>query len=495
MFSSLSSKFIVPAVLIVSGIIGASAWMTFRTQRSFLMELDKDRMKAFLKSVELDVIDLMLNMHGNNLQKKMERMAPNDEITAIRIFNSRGIVSKSSNRSELGKTLKDLGLESRVAYGRSSALEFWRDGKRSLGVADPIVNRESCHSCHSPSQPDTGLLFVEASLSRRERQVSSLGKQAFISTFLTIAVLSLALWLLLIYLVTRPVRIMIRRMGKAQGGDLSALVRSTRRDELGTLARTYNSMLERLSTARKELESLYRQQIQRADRLASLGELASSIAHEIKNPLGGISGAIQILREDYHTGDTRRGVLEEILRQIQRLDKTTKDLLSFARPSPPLLGMTNINSVIEKALLLVEPQAKKQRVEIITHLDSNLPNTMADEEQIQQCLLNLCLNGVQAMPDGGQLIVKTEARYFLMSEIILITIQDTGTGIPQEHMSRIFEPFYTTKAQGTGLGLSIARSIVEGHGGGIFVESNAGKGTIFYVRLPVRGPAVMAEAH
>jgi signal transduction histidine kinase len=236
--------------------------------------------------------------------------------------------------------------------------------------------------------------------------------------------------------------------------------------------------------------------MQRAAKLASLGEIISGIAHEIKNPLTGISCAVQVLQSEMSEDDDSRMVTGEILNHIKRLDTTVKALLNYARPKPPCLLSLKINDILDKAVFFVQPEANKQNVLIEAEIEDDIPDVMMDPDQMQQIFLNIIINAVQAMPEGGNLKIEISVKDYTKVEgeiaemlacekILAVTFEDTGVGIKREHMESIFDPFFTKKSKGTGLGLSISQRIVQEHGGEISVKSEVGKGSIFTVYLPI----------
>jgi len=230
-------------------------------------------------------------------------------------------------------------------------------------------------------------------------------------------------------------------------------------------------------TERKEME----QQRRRADTLATWGQLAAGIAHEIRNPLAGISGMVQILPDDTLKTHQRIALLNEITEKIETLDTSIRNFLQFARPAPLQLSPTDINEVVQSIVSLIRKQSETQGVSIVEKYN-DMPIIMADSEQMQQVILNIALNALQALGEkGGTVLFKT----FQTSEPdrIVIEISDTGVGISPEKLDQIFNPYFTTKSEGTGLGLSIAQRIVEEHGGSISVKSKVREGTTFEVSL------------
>ena len=218
----------------------------------------------------------------------------------------------------------------------------------------------------------------------------------------------------------------------------------------------------------------------RAEHLAEIGQLAASLAHEIKNPLAGISGAIQIIGDALPASNPHRPIIRDILRQINRLDATVKDLLLYARPTPPTLHRTRLDELVARVMTLLDREPAVQRVRV--ERDGSVPASFihADEGQLEQVLVNLILNAAHASPDAAPVRIHVTQREATTE----LSVSDVGSGMPPEVRERALEPFFTTKAQGTGLGLTICRHIVEAHDGRIRIDSHVGKGTTVTIELP-----------
>jgi two-component system sensor histidine kinase HydH len=248
----------------------------------------------------------------------------------------------------------------------------------------------------------------------------------------------------------------------------------------------YEQALGRLDESHRKLreqtEVLFQaeEQLRRADRLSALGELSAGMAHEIRNPLGSIRGAAEILKDDYRSDDPKFEFLQILLKETDRLNTIVQEFLNFARPKPPELQETDINSVIESVLALMAQPFRKEGIKVQKQLDPAVGKRNLDPGQLQQALLNLILNAVQAMPGGGALTVKSE----ITDHCLILNVSDTGAGIPQQDRKKLFSPFFTTKKDGTGLGLAITYRIIANHRGTISVDSEPGNGTTFTVSIP-----------
>lgn len=279
--------------------------------------------------------------------------------------------------------------------------------------------------------------------------------------------------------IVAPVRELVaatRRLGR---GGFDTRVDPRSQDEIGELGRAFNEMAVRLDEATKREESLHQREIARASQLATVGELASGVAHEIKNPVVGISNGLDLVRRRVGANEELSPIIDEMVRQLERIETAIRDLLAFARPAEPSLGPVRADRLVERAARLVQPAADRARVSL--DLQAEGLELRADEELLRQALVNLMMNAVQATDPGGHVRVTAS----VSNGRAIFRVSDTGRGIPSRQLEDVFKPFYTTRHKGTGLGLSITRTIVKRHGGELRVESSLGEGTTFFVEIPV----------
>ena len=295
----------------------------------------------------------------------------------------------------------------------------------------------------------------------------------------------------LAYFIQRPMVELQEKIELVSEGNLDVTVSfSKRNDEIGDLGRNFNHMLQQLRESREEIETLHRTQMSRAEHLATLGELAAGLAHEIRNPLAGIAGVIEIIGRDLPSTSPARAVVKDVRQEITQINRILTDLLETARPHPPQVCMSNLNTTVEHAVMLARQQVLSKPIKIEFVQAPDLPEVEHDSDQIHQVLLNLLLNAVQAMEGAGSVRVEVGSR----DDYATVIVSDTGRGISPQHLPNIFRPFYTTKGNGTGLGLSLARRIAEEHHGRIEVSSVVGKGSKFTVLLPFNMRAAQAAA-
>lgn len=248
----------------------------------------------------------------------------------------------------------------------------------------------------------------------------------------------------------------------------------------GLLARAVRYAVERKRTE-EALRAAHDERAHR-EKLAVLGQLAGSVTHELRNPLGAIKNTVHLLRTTLGGREPEtRAYVEMLTKQVEACECIIDSLLGFARPNPPSRRIVSIRQVVEEALSSV---SVPPGVTVDVRLDARVPSITADPGQLRLAFGNIILNAVQAMCEGGRLTVRSRA---LASHRVAVSFTDTGEGIPLERVAQVFEPAYTTKASGIGLGLTVTRSLVEGHGGTVEVKSTPGRGSTFTVRLPI-GP-------
>ncbi len=272
-----------------------------------------------------------------------------------------------------------------------------------------------------------------------------------------------------------------RKGGEFIEGDLSAsIIYDEKGREIASIG-IFKDLRERLRIER-ELQKMQEALLQ-SEKLAAMGRLTSQIAHELNNPIYGIMNTLELLKTEIPPESKRRRILELSLSEIQRLSEMLRNMLSFSKPEEEKRRLIKIDELLEGILLMMEKQMRESNIQVGTFFDPDIPEIMASTNQMRQVMLNLIKNAKEAMPKGGILTVRTKRE----EHKVLILIQDTGVGIPEEIRDKIFEAFFTTKqkVKGVGLGLSVCYGIIKDHGGEIKVESEEGKGTTFNIRLPI----------
>jgi signal transduction histidine kinase len=279
---------------------------------------------------------------------------------------------------------------------------------------------------------------------------------------------------------TRPIHNVVNAARRVAAGDLSPELRTDRKDEIGELTHSFNYMVQKLREDRALEEKL-----REIEHLSGIAQLAKGIAHEVRNPLNFISLSIDHLRKKFGPREKEERVQFESLimsikQEIQRLNKLVGDFLDYGKPLSLSRQDTDIGKLIDDVISLVRAKAEKDRIRI-HYADGTIPALSLDPGLIKTCILNIILNAFQAMPDGGDLTVTTQASNGKAS----VVIEDTGVGVSRENLQKLFDPFFSTKSSGLGLGLAMTRRVIEEHGGKVDFQSVEGKGSTVTIFLPV----------
>ncbi|MDK9718660.1 MAG: ATP-binding protein [Trichlorobacter sp.] len=439
-------------------------------------------------------------------------------IERIRMINRNGIIVHSTATHEVGQPLDTKAAQCNLCHKPGQALirppllersRFFTlpNGKQVMGLARSVQNEQSCSTAachaHAESTKVLGVVDIIVSLDVLKADLASYRNRIILLTVLLIILLGASLTFFTLHLVNRPVNELLRHTARLAQGQLDCEMTPTSNDELGELMRAFQLMTSNLRQARNDLEEWGRtleekvkersEQLQRmqmqlvhTEKLASLGELVAGIAHEINNPLSGILIFSSLAAKDKRLDPALKGDLETISSEAQRCAGIVKGLLEFARDYQPKMTTCDINQVVIDSLRLVECQAVFQNVAILRQLANNLPQIMADQNQLKQVFINIFINAGQAMQDQkrGELQIITTQSAELKGGV-LIKISDSGCGVPTEQLGKLFDPFFTTKGTGgTGLGLSVSYGIIKAHGGTIKAESDVGMGMTFIINLP-----------
>ncbi len=485
--------FITSVVLIFA--ISFNVWWNTSLHGASVEKLTHEKTRIIAEFIEENVIRAMNRGRHFDMHRILKNYTVYKDVRKITLFSADGFIRASTQDDELNKKVGDIEFYLREHHFiREETISLNDGGKkekeRVYYYNTPILNKPECFQCHDRKNKIVGILSVANSLKEMDTMISRIEFHSIILAVITIASLSFVLGFLFLRVINVPIKKLTETMKKAEEGDLNVRVNIKSRDEMGSLGENLNMMIEKLNVAKEEAEQYHQELIQRADRMASIGELASGIAHEIRNPLAGIQGAIQILAEDFPEEDPRKQVADEIQKQIYKLERLVKDLLNFAKPVTRNYLPTDINQLAEKVLsFFMTQRGKSVDFKIEKNFVPSLPKAMIDPSSMEQAFLNIILNAQKAMPRGGTFTVSTlvlPQRKDDGKEVqeLQIVFEDTGIGISRENLAKIFNPFFSTRSDGTGLGLSITKNIVEQHGGKIDVKSQVNVGTKFTITLP-----------
>jgi len=523
--NSLSSKLLMAIGTLI--LIGSTIFwymIIVRGEQMFLQNT-VEHAETYTEMIEKTLFANMHALQTGAIQQTIEAIGTSRNIRGIRIFTFDGKVIFSSDPGKVNSLISRDSLSCRLCHttdgppGRESLkinqgetawmIARQEDSGRFIKLARPIMNRKSCFtaSCHqhSPEKKVLGILETDYSLSSIDRTIV---RQKVTTVFFGIvftAFCSVVLCVILWKLIIRPIMLLSDGMKKVSGGDLEHHIEINTRDEMGMIARTFNQMTQELKADRQKLENWAKEleaevnrkteeirrgqeQLFHAEKLASLGRMAAGVAHEINSPLTGIvTFAHLMLKRIPPEKKMDREDLEVIIEQAERCSRIIKGLLGFSRAIPSEKTEIDINATIRQTIDIIRNQAKFHNVKIHLDLDPELPRVRGDASQLQQVYMNLLINAADAMNDRGEVHIATREVSDNGKSFVEIEFTDTGPGIPEEYLGKLFEPFFTTKpvGKGTGLGLAVSHGIIKKHGGYIRVKSSPGKGTSFYLRIPV----------
>jgi two-component system NtrC family sensor kinase len=483
--ATLSGKLFVAVLSVLVVSLGALGVVNIRLQRKHLETARRNAAERMSDVIRRSTTYTMLRNDRAALAEIVAMIGRDPSIAGLRIVDANGRVRLSTPPHQGGRVMR---------------------------VVTPIRNAPSCSSaaCHAhpPSQQVLGVLDLDLSLASTDAEIRSASQQFVISSAVAILLTLITIGALVWKLVHHPVAALAVATRRVGAGELGIVVPVTTRDELGPLARSFNWMTAQLSAAREEITAASQllerrveektaelqraqQQMIQAEKLTSLGKLAAVVAHEVNNPLSGILTYARLMRKWVDRGDSLEShsadmhdSLSVIESESRRCGEIVHNLLTFARVQPMNMSDFDVNKVVQQTLKIVDHKLDLANIETVLDLAPELPKIRGDAGQIEQLLLALVMNAVDAMPHEGRLQIAT--RPSTGGENVVITVADDGTGIAPDVLARLFDPFVTTKEEGkgVGLGLAISRSIVERHNGRISVDSELGRGTKFTIEIP-----------
>ncbi len=517
--------------------IGGFAWVNIRYEQTERVDLMIRGASQFSDTVKRSTHYAMLQNRWEDAFHIMATIGKQEGVTRVRVFSKDGVILFSTDQAEVGRTVDKRAESCYACHAAERPLErlmlpdrarIFRgaEGQRLLGMITPLYNEpgcsEGCH-VHPKNKYVLGVLDITLSLARVDEEIAAITRRTAAFAGTTIVLLALILAAIVRRSVVRPVRELVEGTRRVAQGDLLHRIPVRTIDEVGVLAASFNRMTEALGKAHAELDALVatleqrveertrelqeaQAQLVQTEKLASLGKLSASIAHEINNPLSGILTYAKLLSRKLRTGPPHAEGIQAALQQLALVERETqrcvtivRNLLDFARQREPSFQVVDVPTVINEALSLLENRLAIQNVRV-TREFAPVPPVRADFGQLRQAFVNVLMNACEAMPEGGTLHVLTRevappdvGKGGLVSPtgkpapptpFAEIVIADSGQGIPPEHLSKIFDPFFTTKDKGTGLGLSVVYGIVEKHGGKLAVESQVGQGTTVTLRFP-----------
>lgn len=516
----------------------AMVLFTFLIVKHQMKELESEVSRHVTQIAEVIVKSThyaMLLNKRDNAEQIIHDIGKQKGIEWVRVMNKDGTIIHSNRPAEIGYSIDQQAEPCVKCHLTGKPLAHIPDdmrwtiystdeGKRFLTTMQAVRNEPSCSSasCHEHPASQTVLGVVDIAYSLDEIDQKKETHVVYLIGFSLgfILLVSVSVGVLLQRLIYIPLKDLESGAEKITLGDLDHNIPVRNDDEFGRLAGSFNHMTIALKQSMFELQELVQTlelkveqrtqelliaeaEIAQGEKLASVGLLASGIAHELNNPLTGVLTFTSLLRRKMADGSPDAEDLDLVISETRRCASIIRRLLDFAREKVPVKGFFNLNQLIEDTVRFVDRPASLQQIEITTNLDSDLPQVWGDADLIKQVILNILVNAEQAIESQGSIFIESR-RYIAKAPakpgveplpMVEVAIKDTGCGIPEANLQRIFDPFFTSKevGKGTGLGLSVSYGIIKAHGGGIKVESVVGVGTTFRIYLPITSPFSEAE--
>jgi two-component system NtrC family sensor kinase len=510
---SLSARLIGWLLVTIFATFGLVGYLTARQHRRHLEAATQAAAERNSDLVKRSTAQYMLRNDREGLHELMSRIAAEPGVVSIRIFNPEGRITYSTDPRE---TNTMVAKDAEACYGchaagqplarldRPDRFRIYRvDHMPVMGVINPIENQPACANaaCHAhpPEQKILGVLDTNLSLATTEAGLAESTRTMITYTLVGAVLVSLLSGMLIWRFAGVPLRMLQDGTERLSSGDLGYQIPIESRDEIGQLAASFNQMSAELADARSNLEARVEEktrelktahaQMLQAEKLASIGKLAAVVAHEINNPLAGVLVYAKLVRKWLTAGadPVRVSEMRESLTimesEVLRCSDIVKNMLTFARSTPMNLGWSDVNLMAQRCVRLVQHKFQLAGIQLHLELQPDLPPVWCDIAQVEQLLLALVINAIEAMPRGGNLWLRSRE---VLGQECELQVQDDGPGIASEMAAHLFEPFQTTKGSGgVGLGLAVVQQIVERHHGRIAVQSEPGRGTTFVVTLPV----------
>jgi two-component system NtrC family sensor kinase len=521
--ANLSTKLVLlllSSMIVVFTLLG---YVNVRLHRKHLEEMTLLSAERVSDIIKRSTTEYMLRNDREGLHHAIHTMADEPGMVKIRIFDQEGRITYTTDPEERDHVVDKRAEACYACHAQSQPLarlnrpdrfRIYRNvgGSRVLGIITPIENQPACSNaaCHAhpAAQQILGVLDTDLSLQMADVQLAESTRRMIAYTGVALILIACLSWVVVWQVVSKPVKALERGTELLAKGGLGYQIEVHSSDEIGELAGSFNDMSlqlqaehnenlawtrtleQRVEQKARELKRAHEHALQ-TEKMASIGKMAAVLAHEINNPLSGILTYAKLLRKWAEREDgsaVRRQEVRESLDLIasesRRCGDLAKNLLTFSRVTPMNLQPTDLNQVVERTVRLVQHQFELRGTQPQLRLDPALPLVECDAAQIEQVLLALFMNALDAMPQGGNLWITTS--FSREENQVRVVVRDDGAGISPEILSRIFEPFLTTKetGHGVGLGLAISHSILERHHGSIEVQSEVGRGATFTITLP-----------
>ncbi len=485
MFKTIRSKFIITSVLFVVLSAGIPIYILIHQFSENFNQRSRIMLNATTQLLRYELYNAMMQGSEKNIENIATTLGNLDNVEHVRIFNENGLIKYSSRINEIGKKLQDIDPRHINLTNIESKSVRLTNKADTYSLTEPIVNESRCQSCHGVTKTNLAYLDLDTDLTKAETIFFTGSIHMIFLGLAVVLILSIGLYIIFTYFINRPLKDLNSAFKSVEAGNLDIEIPTKNNDEIGLVFNRFNLMTKNLKSSREEIEELHFEQLQRADRLTTIGELTSQVAHEVNNHAAVIMSRADYLEMEASKQNDLKVYNEDfktILDQTNKISQITKNLLRHSKQTPTTRNKIYLETTISRSILALQPLMKKKKINCAFKSEVTNSEIIADELQIEQVMTNLLLNAVDAVDDEGVIDVTLKSE---TENTLTVYVKDNGSGIKSDAMNKIFSPFYTSKPQGkgTGLGLYIVQNICRSHDIGINCKSNFGIGTTFQLEF------------
>lgn len=486
MVKSIKLRFIFFVFLITFVSVGFPTIFLLRQFQKNFQERSSIMLETTLNVIKNGLTTMMLSGEDKNIRQILLRLAKNKNIDHIRIFDNSGKIIYATNPSEEGKQITSLEpIHSK--FVDKKPFIFPGGGRKSYAISQPIRNEKACQKCHGTKSENIAFLDIRTALTQAEESFFTGYRHTLYLALLTMAVLIGGFYYLFNRLIQRPLVKFTRALEEVEHGNYNTSLPPSNYVELRPIEQHFNNMVAQIKKSKAEIEDLHFRQLQHADKLVTLGELAAEMAHEINNPVAICLSRIDYLRMEAEEKPALFQYSEDmqvISEQLIKVSDITRNILKYSKKPPRDFRLISLVELVENSLKILQPHLQKHNIKLIHDYtcDSSCEKAqiVGDAQQIEQMIINLVNNAIDSVGANGEIRIHIHCQ---KDGSLLLAVADNGQGMDEEIRSQIFSPFFTTKTEGkgTGLGLYIVKKICDQHRATITCESSPGKGTTFQI--------------
>lgn len=484
MFTTIKSKFILLSIILIVITITIPQFFLIAQFEKNYYQRSELLLNTTMRTIKYGLTSAMMLGEQKNIPNIIDTLSVYANIRRIRIYNLSGKIKYSTVSSEVNKNIADVAPHHVDNFLPDNKIFRIDDEKRIYSLSEPLLNSELCRTCHKEKDV-IAYLDIDSELTEAENLFRAGTTKIVYAAIIVLIVLVLGFYLIFHTFIHNPLRKIVSGLNEIQTGNLDIKLKENRKDEMGTVNRHFNNMVSKLKSSKVQIEELHFEQLQRADRLKTLGELTSQMAHEINNHIGVI-----MTRADYLQLESGKEPLlnkyikdfEVIFKQTEKLSSITYNILKHSKKSPKKFIVVDLCHSIDNILLMIHPTCKKSNINCFKTTNLKEALIYADPLQIEQVLINLVSNSIDAVGENGQIEISLKKQN---EDELKLSVEDNGCGIGKDKIDHIFSPFFTTKSttKGTGLGLYITKNICNTHNIDISCTSKVAVGTNFTLKI------------